>query len=345
MINNPNLEIIDVSQWTREQWLTYRKTGIGASEVATIMGYNPYEDAIKTFYKKLGMVDEDNDNFYKLMGRELEPLIEKFWRHWDGNTDTLFLNLERNTPVQDATNPTAYIRNKKYPHLFVSVDRFIGRDKITGVLELKSIGGFEYDKWETGIPPYYLLQLQTQMLVTELPYAEIAVLKDIRDFNVVPFEASDNLQKQILETTQDFWERVERARKSRETGEPFEIYEPPPTDSELYEKFYREKYESKLKEITCEGTPEALEWAKRERLLKSAQSVMEKEAQFYKNNLLHFMKDAVVIDFHNAGQVIRRSRYNNRVKVTPPFESSELIKAFWNLAWTDTSLSENSNDV
>lgn len=54
-----------------------------------------------------------------------------------------------------------------------------------GVLEIKTISGYNADKWEGGIPPYYIAQIQLYMLVLGYDYGQFAFLKDGRHMDVL----------------------------------------------------------------------------------------------------------------------------------------------------------------
>ena len=46
--------VVKVSDITREQWLEYRRTGIGGSDASTIVGLNPYSSPYYLFCDKIG---------------------------------------------------------------------------------------------------------------------------------------------------------------------------------------------------------------------------------------------------------------------------------------------------
>ena len=61
---------------TPEQWLGFRKRGIGASEVGAIMGLSQYKSNVELFYDKIGQgLGFSVENIAMFMGTELEQFI------------------------------------------------------------------------------------------------------------------------------------------------------------------------------------------------------------------------------------------------------------------------------
>ena len=129
-------------------------------------------------------------------------------------------NFRTQNKVRKMQRVNAYIQNPKFPWLFVSLDRKInkhidedGKERGNGALEIKTISSYEADKWEAGIPPGHVVQVQTQLMVTGWKYGELAVLKDGRFFDVFPFDKHAGVCREIAMQTKSFWLRVESARK------------------------------------------------------------------------------------------------------------------------------------
>ena len=61
------------------EWLEQRESGIGGSEVASILGLSPYKSALTLFYEKLGMIEPPQATTAMMLGNLLEPgIIEAF---------------------------------------------------------------------------------------------------------------------------------------------------------------------------------------------------------------------------------------------------------------------------
>ena len=49
-------ELVDTSNLSNEEWLTYRRRGIGGSDAAAILGILPWRTARDLYYDKLNVV-------------------------------------------------------------------------------------------------------------------------------------------------------------------------------------------------------------------------------------------------------------------------------------------------
>jgi putative phage-type endonuclease len=71
--------LISTLNMPREEWLQWRKKGIGGSDAATILGLNPYASLLSLWADKLGMMPEREDNEQMRQGRDLEGYVaERF---------------------------------------------------------------------------------------------------------------------------------------------------------------------------------------------------------------------------------------------------------------------------
>ena len=70
--------LVDTAGLSEEEWLAYRRKGIGGSDVAALLGISPWRTARDLFYDKLNIavVEDHEDNWVALeMGhRELAVL-------------------------------------------------------------------------------------------------------------------------------------------------------------------------------------------------------------------------------------------------------------------------------
>ena len=69
---------------SREEWLKYRESGIGSSEVATIVGLNPWESPYQLWRRKLGLDPAKQENFAMKAGHYLEDAVAQFWHDETG---------------------------------------------------------------------------------------------------------------------------------------------------------------------------------------------------------------------------------------------------------------------
>ena len=80
-------ELVDTSNLSNEEWLSYRRRGIGGSDAAAILGISPWRTARDLYYDKLNVVKADMDeNWVALeMGHLLEPIAAYWYAKKSGN--------------------------------------------------------------------------------------------------------------------------------------------------------------------------------------------------------------------------------------------------------------------
>ena len=81
------LVLVDTAGLTEEEWLSYRRRGIGGSDVAALLGISPWRTARDLYYDKLNVaaVEDEEGNWVALeMGHLLEPLVAKIFERKTG---------------------------------------------------------------------------------------------------------------------------------------------------------------------------------------------------------------------------------------------------------------------
>ena len=72
-------KLVKTTDITREEWLEYRRTGLGGSDAAVVMGLTPYRSKIELWADKTGRMPEAEDNEAMRTGRDLEQYVaERF---------------------------------------------------------------------------------------------------------------------------------------------------------------------------------------------------------------------------------------------------------------------------
>lgn len=332
-----SLQFISTANMSYDDWLAYRYTGIGASEVGCIMGLDQYKSPAELFCEKIGKgVRPTLENMAMFNGKHLEDYIANMWEHWESDEASVISNKNAGRKIRRMQKVNAYVRNPKYPWLFVSLDRKINKhgSKGEGALELKTIGGYEIKKWENGIKPSHLIQVQTQMGVCMFTYGELAVFIDGRKFDVFPFDFSSSIFEAIIESTHDFWERVKRGRslvgKQYEARQNFDersyhdlqleidSIEPPPTAGDAYLDFMAAKYKDDSKGLILEGTEEMLLLAQKHKAYSVKIDDLSDKKNAVEGKLKNYLKDAVELNFRSDGKITWRSN----VKGTRVFKNS-----------------------
>jgi len=319
-----HIELIPTAGMDRDQWLNYRHSGIGASEVGCVLGLDDYTSSLELYYYKIGEVPKfDLENMAKFIGKIDEPKIAKMWQYWDPATQdelTMIRNFQMGKVVRRCQRVTAYVRNPAYPWLFVSLDRKINKydHRGEGTLELKTIGGWEADKWDAGLPPKYITQVNTQMLVCEFLFGEMALLQDNRRFFVYPFDRSDNIANHIVNRTKDFWDRVVAGRKLvnekfhcmttfnekriQELNHEIDALAPEPDGTLAYADFLADRH-GKPTRLERKGSIIELDFAKAHRDASDRLKEIQEIKTLNENNLKRAMADTQCLDFGTDGKV------------------------------------------
>lgn len=68
-------KIVNASSISREEWLAWRRTGIGGSDAAAVIGLNPFRSRIEVYADKMGMMPEKEDTESMRLGRDLEDYV------------------------------------------------------------------------------------------------------------------------------------------------------------------------------------------------------------------------------------------------------------------------------
>jgi putative phage-type endonuclease len=141
------MKVIKLEQGSQE-WLSWRKTVITATDCPAILGSSPWSTAYKCWQKKLDLIPEQKTNDAMERGKRLEPFIrDRFIKKFGINM----------TPI--------VVESSEYEFLGASLDGLSDCGKY--ILEIKTGGHKLYQMAKDGVvPQYYLDQMQHQLLVT-----------------------------------------------------------------------------------------------------------------------------------------------------------------------------------
>lgn len=316
-----HLQLIPTTGMTREDWLAYRFSGLGASETGAVLGLDDYISSLELYYLKIGDRPRiDTESMAAFMGREQENLIANLWQYWDGSEEGMINNFRNGVVQRRARRINAFVRNPLYPWLFVSLDRII--NKHVGyeerALELKTISHWEAQKWEAGLPPKYVIQVQTQLAVCEFAGGEMALLQDGRKFFVLPFDYNTTIVETIIAKTKEFWHRVQKGRElmaqkyaalaaynyklAEELSAEIDRHAPEPDGSLAYAKYLSERF-NKPNKAERRGTAVEQTTAVFLQDLNKKIKELEEQRQYHENYLKAALADHQVLDFGADGKV------------------------------------------
>jgi putative phage-type endonuclease len=191
-----------MSASTREQWLFERRTGIGGSDAATVMGCNPYKSLYALFAEKSGLAPEDEaESEAAEWGKRLEAAIAAKYADVTGRQVNLY----------GSTVPTI-MRHPRRAYMLGSIDADVACADFdgAGILEIKTTGVHRADDWEEAAPLAYQVQLQHYFAVTGRRWGSFAVLIGGQKFKWYDVQRNDKFIATLEERCAWFWGLVER---------------------------------------------------------------------------------------------------------------------------------------
>ena len=180
---------------SRKEWLEVRKSGIGSSEVATIVGLNPWETPYQLWRRKVGIDPPKEENFAMRAGHYLEDAVSQFWHDATG---------------RDIIKRSAgdwIIRDNKYPFLQVSPDRtyWLGESRANddkGILECKTT---QMSIDADDLPKHWFCQVQYQLGVAGYTQGSLAWLCSARDFGYTDITLVPDFYEWLTDEVARFW--------------------------------------------------------------------------------------------------------------------------------------------
>jgi putative phage-type endonuclease len=177
-----------------EEEIVERRGTLGASEIAAVVGINPYATAHNVWLEKMGLGQFDGNEATEL-GNALEDAILSVYTTRYGRPIRKGNRIVGQEPWISAT-PDAHI--------------------VTGgLVEAKLVGFRTVWQWGPGntddvesdeAPLHYIAQAQWQMMVTREPFADIAALMGT-EFRTYRIRPNMEVQARLLDQGRAFWQR------------------------------------------------------------------------------------------------------------------------------------------
>nr|DAM13514.1 MAG TPA: Exonuclease [Caudoviricetes sp.] len=188
--------LVQTASMERNNWLEWRKNGIGGSDVGAIAGVNPWKSPISVYLEKIGEAPKAEENERMYWGNVLEDIVAKEFSKRTG-----FKVQRRNAMYQ----------HPEHEFMLANVDRIYIKDgHVAGILECKTTNEYSKDQWEGDkIPNHYYLQVQHYLAVTDFQEAYIAVLIGGNKFLYKKINRDDELIDYLIKIESDFWQMVQ----------------------------------------------------------------------------------------------------------------------------------------
>jgi predicted phage-related endonuclease len=223
-------EVLADSNHKRDFWLEKRQLGIGASEIAIVLGNTRWGTSLSLYAKKLGLwKDNEEEKEYLYWGNRLEPAIIAGYADRTGRAAVPFGLLLRHvrypwllaTPDALTTDdPAAKARAPELTRAINAIRRVIRHQRNVPpelvhefvrcsqgwwALQTKNIGLWSAQDWTEGAPDYYVLQCQQESLLLNSTRCTAAALVAGQRLIWEDIERDEITERRIVNLGRKFW--------------------------------------------------------------------------------------------------------------------------------------------
>lgn len=178
-----------------EEWLEYRKQGIGGSDAATVCGLNRYQSPLELWMEKTDQLSHQEAGEAAYWGTQLEDLVRT--------------EFTKRTGIE-VTQTYQLLQSKEHPFMLANLDGVCQHPDLgTCVFEAKTASAFKASEWENTIPDNYQIQLQHYLSVTGYAGAYIAVLIGGNTFRWKFVERDEELISMLIRLEEEFWSHIQ----------------------------------------------------------------------------------------------------------------------------------------
>lgn len=188
--------LVRTKDLTKDEWLGFRRKGIGGSDIGAICGVNPWRSAMSVYLDKLNELPPIEENDAMHFGTKLESLVADEYKERTGH------RVERRNSMY---------HHQKHEWALANIDRII-LDKVRGdgILEVKTASEYSNKDWSEGIvPEQYQLQLQWYLWVTGLQWGAFAVLVGGNKFYTYELDRDETTISYMVDIAEKFWYGVQ----------------------------------------------------------------------------------------------------------------------------------------
>lgn len=175
------MKIIKLRQRSPE-WISWRKSGIGSSDIAAIAGKSPYKTAYQVWETLMGLRESD----------EINPMMQRGIDYED----------EAREYLRDSNLRPECIEHDHYDYFHASLDG-LGDGYF---VEIKVPSKKNYDSYETKIPEHYKLQVQWQFLVSGLSNCTfLAYSPELKGGHIHEIKRDEEVIEELERAGDKFW--------------------------------------------------------------------------------------------------------------------------------------------
>lgn len=244
----------------RAAWLEERRTGIGGSDVAALLGVSPWCSPVEVFLDKRGLIASQPENEAMRWGTILEPVVRQEYSNQTGFAVMV---------------PQGMLRHARHGFMLANLDGFTDEGRLFEAKTARTSEGWG-EPGTDQVPQGYLFQVQHYMAVTGYALTDIAVLIGGSDFRIYTVEADAELQGMMIDAEAEFWRRV--------------VEDDPPEPMSLAEAQAMWGRFSTAREVVA--TPDLIASVDRLRDLKDAAAFLKEQEESEKLKVVAALEDA-----------------------------------------------------
>lgn len=173
-----------------DEWLAWRKKGIGSSDASVLAGINIYKTVHDLWLDKLGEVVKEPMPYPAQRGKDLEPVARDIFEY----------QFKVKIPPKNFIHP-------QYEFMKASLDGWNEEERY--IVEIKTPMPTSKDLiWPDQVPEKYYPQLQWQLLVTDANHAEYVTFDGKHTIWTKRVYPNKNYQKNLVRLAKWFWKQV-----------------------------------------------------------------------------------------------------------------------------------------
>ena len=144
--------LVSTEGMSYEEWLEYRRKGIGGSDASVVCGINRYKSPVELWLDKTGQIPPQEAGEAAYWGTQLETFVRA--------------EFTKRTGIE-VTRRSELLQSEEYPFMLANLDGICEVPDVgTCIFEAKTASAYKVGEWEDAIPDEYALQLAHYMAVT-----------------------------------------------------------------------------------------------------------------------------------------------------------------------------------
>ena len=179
-----------------DEWLDYRKRGIGGSDAAVVCGISRYKSPVELWMDKTGQLPCQEAGEAAYWGTQLEALVRAEFTKRTGIEVQIVKEL---------------LQSDEHPFMLANLDGVCQYPDLgTCIFEAKTASAYKAGEWEDTIPDEYMLQIQHYMAVTGLTKAYVVVLIGGNKMQWQVVNRDEETIQTLIALENHFWDFVVR---------------------------------------------------------------------------------------------------------------------------------------